>query len=85
MRRIVETTEGGLEDRLGEPILILCHAYFYTGTLTGVNDDHVELTDAKIVYSTGAWSEPGWVDAQSLPGKAWCVRKDAIESWGDVK
>lgn len=85
MKRVVEIEGAGLESMLGEKIVLLCSSYFYTGTLKGVNDDHVELEDAQLVYDTGAWTTKGWADAQSLSGKVWRVMRQSIESWGTVK
>lgn len=87
MKRIIEVTdksEVGLEAMLGEQVLLMCGNYFYAGKLTGVNADHVELTDASIVYETGEWSSKGYKDAQRLPG-IWRVQKAALESWGQGK
>ncbi len=53
IRRIVETTDDGFDALLGEKICFFCGIYFYTGKLVGVNDDHLELEEPKIVYSTG--------------------------------
>ncbi len=84
MKRIVETADGGYEAMLGEKIFLMCGCYFYAGVLAGVNEDHLELEDAKIVYETGPWNQKGWSDAQSLPG-TWRIMKQAIESWGKAK
>jgi hypothetical protein len=84
MRRIVESDEGGFEAMLGEKILLLCSAYFYTGKLVGVNADHVELEEPELVYLTGSWDSPGWDDAQKLPG-VWRVMLSHVESWGPSK
>lgn len=88
MKKIVEveTVEGeGLEKFLGEPITIFAANYIYTGRLSGVNETCVLLTDAAIVYETGAFNEKGWKDAQKLPGGSWYVQLSAIESFGAVK
>ncbi len=85
MKRIIEdTSPSGLEGLLGERITIFAANYIYTGKLTGVNDDDVELQDAAIVYETGEFSAPGWKDAQTLPD-TWHVAKLAIESYGILK
>ena len=85
MKRIVETDQDvGFEAMLGEGITLFCGVYIYTGKLAGVNDDHVELQDAKLVYETGALADGEWKDAQSLPG-VWRVMKAGIESWGKAK
>ena len=81
MKRIVETTDGGFEAALGEVVSLWCSIYIYSGKLVGVNDDHVELDNASIVYETGPLTDKQWKDAQPLPG-IWRVRKDHIESWG---
>ena len=86
MKRIIESDEAaGLESLLGENVLLLCANYFYTGKLTGVNKDSVELTDPSIVYETGEWTGKSYKDAQRLHAKVWNVRIDAIESFGAGK
>ena len=84
MKRLIETQGEGLESVLGEKIMLFCAVYIYTGTLSGVSDNEVELTDAKIVYETGDLSEGEWSDAQALPS-VWRVRLSAVESWGIAK
>jgi len=85
VKRIVETNEeGGFTAVLGEPVVLLCGVYIYAGILAGVNDDHLELTDPKLVYDTGAWNASDWTDAQSLPSPHRVMRQ-AIESWGPGK
>ena len=86
MKKIVEQVEGEvLEKFLGEPITLFCVNYIYTGKLSGVNESCVLLTDAAIVYETGAFNEKGWKDAQKLPGGEWYVQLSAIESFGKTK
>lgn len=85
MKKIVTEVEGeGLVKLLGETVTIFCASYIYTGKLVGVNDTCVLLDDAKIVYETGAFSEKGWKDAQSLPN-SWYVATGMIESFGILK
>ena len=84
MKRIVETQEGGFEAVLGEKVCLFCGVYIYTGVLQGVNADHLELKDPKLVYATGELASGDWADAQRLPG-VWRVMKQAIESWGPAK
>lgn len=72
----------GLEAYMGQPILLLCQNYFYHGTLYGVFEDFVLLSDAAIVYETGEWSDKKYKDAQKLPAKFWRVMRAAIESYG---
>ena len=86
MKKIVEQVEGeGLEKFLGEHITLFCANYIYTGKLSGVNETCVLLTEAAIVYETGAFTEKGWRDAQGLPGGEWYVMISAIESFGKTK
>lgn len=85
MKKIVEQVEGeGLVKFLGERITIFAANYIYAGTLTGVNDDCVLLSDAAIVYETGPFTDKAWKDAQKLPGQ-WYVALTAIESYGALK
>ncbi len=84
MKRIVETEDGGFEAMLGEKITVFCGIYIYTGKLAGVNKDHLELEDPKLVYETGALDSGSWKDAQPLPSP-WRVLYQSIESWGKAK
>ena len=85
MKRIVESDEtSGFEAVLGENITLYCQIYIYTGKLVGVNDDHLELDDAKIVYETGLLDSGDWKDAQELPDPH-RVMLQSIESWGPAK
>jgi hypothetical protein len=85
MKKIVNEVQGeGLEKLLGECVTLFCMNYIYTGTLTGVNETCVLLTDAAIVYETGAFTETNWKDAQKLPHD-WYVQTASIESFGKLK
>lgn len=85
MRKIVDEVAGeGLEKLLGERVTLFCMNYFYTGTLTGVNNTCVLLKDASIVYETGDFSNKDWKDAQKLLND-WYVQISAIESFGIMK
>jgi len=85
MKKIVNEVQGeGLDKLLGERVTLFCMNYIYTGTLTGVNDTCVLLTDASIVYETGGFNEKDWRDAQKLPHD-WYVQISAIESFGKLK
>src|SRR3990167_898523 len=86
MKRIVDVTDAtGFDAALGENIILLCGSYFYAWKLVGVNADHLELADAKLVYETGAWDAKSWQDAQALPGLVWRVMRQSVESWGAAK
>jgi len=81
----VEEVDGeGLEGLLGEKVVLFCMNYFYAGVLEGVNKEYVKLTDAGIVYDTGAWSDKDWSDFQKV-GFDLYVQKSAIESFGKGK
>lgn len=88
MKKLVTVTEvdgEGLDAFLGQKILLFCLNYIYAGTLSGVNDTFVKLDDAYLVYETGAFSDKTYRDAQKLPGNAWYVQRNAIESFGQGK
>lgn len=82
---VVETEQSGMEELLGEEIIIFSVNYIYTGKLVGVNDTCVLLDNAKLVYETGNMSEPGFKDAQDLPCSQWYVSTSAIESFGRIR
>lgn len=88
MKKIVEVVEvenEGLLALLGKEVMLFCLNYIYAGTLTGVNESCVLLTDAKLVYETGSFTEKGYKDAQALPTGNWYVQRGAIESFGPGK
>ncbi len=86
MKKIVQEVNGeGLEKLLGERVTLFCLNYIYTGTLTGVNESCVLLSDAAIVYETGPLQDKKWADAQDLPNGNWYVQVAAIESFGVMK
>jgi len=84
MKRVVETKDGGFVAMFNEKVVLFCGIYIYTGTLSGVNDDHIELTNPQLVYETGELTTGDWKDAQSLP-TPWRVMLKGIESWGPAK
>ena len=85
MKRVIEVDElGGFDAVLGQKIVVFCMIYIYTGTLSAVYDDHIELDDARIVYETGSLTKGDWKDAQELLGP-YRVMVSAIESWGPAK
>ena len=84
MKRIVETSDGGFDAVLGKRIVFYCGVYIYAGEIVGVNDDHIEIDSAVLVYDTGAHSSREWTTAEDLPGP-WRIMKQSIESWGAAK
>ncbi len=86
MRKLVGQVENeGLDELLGERVLLICAGYFYEGKLIGVNDTFVKLSDPSIVYSTGAWTDKNYSDIQKLHAKEWYVSRGLIESYGESK
>ncbi len=63
----------------------MCAGYFYEGILMDVNHDCVRISDAGIVYGTGAWNEAGYADLQKLHHSEWFVQKGLIEAFGKSK
>ena len=85
MKRIVKSNEiSGFDSMLGKKVILFCGVYIYTGILSGVNDDHIELSKPKLVYETGELSSGNWKDAQILLCP-WRVMRQGIESWGPAK
>lgn len=85
MRVMVKVDENeGLPALMGKRVTLFCGVYIYTGTLVGVNDACVKLSDAALVYETGPFTDGSWKDAQKLP-KDWYVQIASIESFGELK
>ena len=86
MKRIIETTEASaMEQLLGETVLLFCLNYIYTGKLIAVNESTVTLSEPRIVYETGPFTDSKYKDAQSLCVPEWNVSIGAIESFGKSK
>lgn len=81
---VIEDQNEGLLKLLGERVTLYCQTYIYSGILSGVNDDCVLLTNAEIVYDTGAFSEKSWSTSEKFPND-WYVSKSMIESFGVLK
>lgn len=81
----VETNETAFESLLGEEVTIFSLNYIYHGELIGVNDENILLKNPKIVYETGAFSQKGFADAQSLETDEFFIQKGTIESFGVLK
>lgn len=81
MKRIVETDEKGFEAALGQEIQVWGMVYIYAGKLVGVNSDHIELENPRVVYETGPLTGKTYQDAQPTLGPL-RIMKAAIESWG---
>ena len=76
--------EGGPVTLLGKEVYVCCSSYAYTGTLTGVNDKFIEVSEPSIVYETGPWSGKTWKDAQKLPTRSVVIFQAQIESLFEV-
>lgn len=84
MKKSAEVSAEGLEGLMRERVTFFCLNYIYTGKLVGVNDTCVMLTDASIVYETGALTDKNWKDAQPLPHDLY-VMTHAIETFMVLK
>lgn len=82
---VVEVEEAGLITLLGKHVLVFAANYIYTGILSGVNDTCLELSEPKIVYQTGAFSNDTFEDAQSTGSDVLFVQTNAIESVFETK
>lgn len=81
---VIEVETEGLISFLNKRITVFCMNYNYTGTLVGVNDTCIKLTDGGIVYETGAFDEKEWKDYQKLPNDFY-VQISSIESFMELK
>jgi hypothetical protein len=78
-------TDEGIASFQGQSVMLFCSNYIYAGTVTEVTASHVKLANAQIVYETGAFTEAGYKDAQTLPTGTWFVTTQSIESFGPGK
>jgi hypothetical protein len=77
---VINVDGEGLLSFIGKRVLLMCANFYYEGVLEGVNHECVLLSDAGIVYSTGAWNEKSWNDRQQLPSDHY-VMIQSIESF----
>ena len=82
--QLIDVPNEGLIALLGKRITLFCVNYIYTGTLAGVNEKFVQLTDPAIVYETGPYTTKEWKDSQKLPNDFY-IMLAAVEGFGVVK
>lgn len=78
---VVDVPNEGLIKYLGKRVLFVCMRYNYIGTLNGVNDDCVELTEALMVFDTGSISDNKISSCAKIPGGSLILMKSSIESF----
>lgn len=73
----VQEVEGeGFMALIGQRITMWAQdGFIYTGKLVGVNGEFIKLEDAAQVFETGAFNDPKWKDAQSLPNDLYIPRE----------
>jgi hypothetical protein len=82
MRKLVEDANEGMESLLGETVTIFCANYFYTGKLSGVNDDCIKIDEPEIVYDTGSWSKKAYENTERMVAlDSLYIQKNAIEAF----
>lgn len=84
MKKLVQFQEvegEGMEALMGQNVTFFCGVYIYHGKLTGVNAEFALIEDAHIVYSTGAFTDKKFNDAQFLAAE-WRIQKSSIETYG---
>lgn len=86
MKKLVTEVENeGFEKLLGETVTLLCMNYFYNGKLIGVNDSCILISDPKLIYETGEWTDSEWKDAQYMGMNELYIQKHCIESFAVTK
>ena len=85
LNNVVEVSGEGITSFQGQSVMLFCSNYIYAGTVAEVTASYVKLTEAQIVYETGAFTDVGYKDVQSLPTLTWFVKTQAIESFGPGK
>lgn len=83
--KVEEVSGEGLLALMGETVTLFCMNYIYAGKLVGINSTFVKLENAHIVYSTGAFNEKAFADAQKIPKSEWYIQINSIESFGILK
>ena len=81
---VIEVPNEGFDSLYNKNVIIFATNYIYSGKLTGVNEEFVQLEDAGIVYETGEWSEKKFKDFQKIPVQFFYIQKSAIESFGET-
>ena len=76
--------EGGLLSLLGKKVFFHCLNYNYIGTLTGVNQNCVEVSDGGVVFETGPYTGNMMKTYEKLPGKFF-ITSTLIESYFETK
>lgn len=84
--KIVEISkeECGLKSLLGQVVTFWCIDFIWTGKLTAVNTDDVELEDPSLVFDTGPFNSKTWKDAQKLPNKIY-IRLSSVSVYCVLK
>lgn len=80
MQSSIVEEDGGLITLLGKVVNFHCCNYNYQGVLTGVNTSDIELTNAQVVFETGAYTSKEVKYGEKIPGKLF-IRTSAIESY----
>lgn len=70
---------------LNKKVTLFCMNYIYTGILIAVNESTVLLKDPAIVFSTGDFSLPTYLDVQSMYTDEFYIQISSIESFGLLK
>jgi len=79
--QVVETGQTALESLVGEQITVFCLNYFYHGELKGVGEESILLSNPKIVFETGSYSDKGFKKSEDLKTQELYIKKSAIESF----
>lgn len=81
---IVDDGMDAFTSLIGKEVVLFCAVYIYCGKLVGVNGENIVLSNAVLVFETGAFTSTQWKDAQKLPMKETFIQKGMIESFGEV-
>lgn len=84
LREVVEVEDAGMISLMGKKVIVFCLSYIYTGTLTGVNDTCIELTDAALVFETGSFQDKKFKDAQKMNNPVLFIGLSTIESFAET-
>ena len=76
----------GIRSLVGKKIVVYACRFIYTGVVAYADDQYVRLSDAHIVYDTGAHDKDkkSWDTVEPTWNSTWYIQLSSIESFGEA-